>query len=232
MARKPDDWMPLDVRKYLGDTMHLSREEHGAYLLLIMAYWMRGGSLADSDQELAAIVKASRPDWKRLRPIMEPYFQIRDGRWFHGKVEKELVRARDIIEKKTKSGKAGATARWGNDGERNGNRIADAMAESMPDAKQTDAPLPPPRTKKIYSSFVVGRKIGAQSGTTIKDPGERLNRFQKTLAEALGRDGYSIVGAAANPDNLLHARSLALCQAKAKEIGKGWPHQWPDGPTQ
>lgn len=133
-ARKPDEWMPLNVGHYLRDTARLTRDQHGAYLLLLFAYWTNGGAIAADDAQLAATVKATRAQWRKLKPIIAPYFQERDGLWFNKRAELELVRARGFVEKKSRAGKIAADARW--DGKRN----ADALRPQC----QSDAPLPLP----------------------------------------------------------------------------------------
>lgn len=99
-----------------------------------------------------------------------------------------------------------------------------ALPETGPDT-DSEQTIPESERNKVLN-FVVGKSNGVKNGHTIQDPAERLNRFQKWLAEALGRDGYSIVGAAMDQNSPLHRRSLDLCKAKTKELGKGWPHQW------
>lgn len=131
---KPDEWMPLNVGHYLRDTARLTRDQHGAYLLLLFAYWTNGGAIAADDAQLAATVRATRAEWRRLKPVIAPYFAERDGLWFNKRAERELARARGLVEKKSRAGKAGADARW------DGKRTADALRPQS----QTDAPRPLP----------------------------------------------------------------------------------------
>jgi uncharacterized protein YdaU (DUF1376 family) len=118
MARdQPDSFMPLNIGLYLSDTTHLSAAEHGAYLLLLMAYWRNGGPLPDDDSELQAIAKLSQEQWsasrKRIRKFFFPI--IVDGEPCLGqkRAELELAEARKRFADKSKAGKAGNSKRWG-----------------------------------------------------------------------------------------------------------------------
>jgi len=88
---KPDTWMPLVIGDYLKDTTRLTTEQHGAYLLLIMAYWVDGPPL-DDDAELAAITRLDLRAWRKNRPKLVRFFRIEDGVWRHKRVDAELER--------------------------------------------------------------------------------------------------------------------------------------------
>lgn len=140
MARKPDDWMPLRIGLYLADTTHLTRDQHGAYLLLLMGYWMRGGALPADDRQLATISKCTLPEWRRMRPTIVAFFVERDGKWFQKRAEEELAKARSFVDAKSHAGRMGAEKRWQSDSKADGKR----MAEASDSHRQTDAPLPSP----------------------------------------------------------------------------------------
>ena len=79
--------MPLFTDAYLADTRHLTTEQHGAYLLLLMCAWRsRACAFADDDGALARIAGLSPTKWRRMRPVLAGFFDIRDGLWRQGKL--------------------------------------------------------------------------------------------------------------------------------------------------
>jgi uncharacterized protein YdaU (DUF1376 family) len=80
-------WMPLYVGDYLGDTGHLTTSQHGAYLLLMMHYWRKGG-LPNEDDQLSAITKLPFKIWLDYRSVIQAFFY--DG-WCHKRIDAELA---------------------------------------------------------------------------------------------------------------------------------------------
>lgn len=99
--------MPLYVGDYLKDTRRLSTLEHGAYLLLIMEYWISGG-LPNDENQLARVAGLTPAEWKKVRPSIVPYFQ--DG-WRHKRVEEELRVSAGAYERRAVAGKQGGIAK-------------------------------------------------------------------------------------------------------------------------
>lgn len=95
----PTSWMPLYIGDYLKDTAHLSLEEHGAYLKLLMHYWTRG-SLPIQSNKRATIVGALLSEWENISVTLEEFFEIsEDGRWINNRLEDEREAAFATYEK-------------------------------------------------------------------------------------------------------------------------------------
>jgi uncharacterized protein YdaU (DUF1376 family) len=90
-------WMPLYIADYMRDTSNLRALESGAYLHLIMAYWISGG-LPNDDRQLATIAKLTDGQWKACKPTLAKYF----GHDFqsHKRIDAELSKVADISNKR------------------------------------------------------------------------------------------------------------------------------------
>jgi uncharacterized protein YdaU (DUF1376 family) len=99
--------MPIHIGDYKRDTGHLRAAGHGAYLMLMFHHWSTG-SLPDDDEQLAAIACLTRGEWKKMRPILERFFQ---PGWKHGRIEKDLASAFENYEKRAKAGSEGGKAK-------------------------------------------------------------------------------------------------------------------------
>lgn len=146
-------WFPFYPGDYLRDTGRLSTEGHGAYLLLILDYWVNGAP-PDDDVVLATITRLSAPAWSKLRPTLVKYFNVVDGKWTHGRIEKELVKANEQYNRRAKAGSAGGKA--------NAARNASSNATSYDEAP-LHQPQPQSEKKDIGES-------AAQSRSSLTTP--------------------------------------------------------------
>lgn len=108
---QPNAWMPLYVGDYLRDTMGLSREDHGSYLLLLMAYWATGGPLLDHDETLRNIARCPLDQWPKTKAILSQYFVIENGQWINNRADIELETMRQKLEARAEISRLGVNAR-------------------------------------------------------------------------------------------------------------------------
>jgi uncharacterized protein YdaU (DUF1376 family) len=111
MKQRRLPYMPFWVEDYERDTRHLKTEEHGAYLLLLMAAWKAPtNSLPDDDDMLARIAGVTEEKWTGMKRIVMAFWR-RDGRskmWVQKRLKKER---RLAVDRKQKASDAAAT-RW------------------------------------------------------------------------------------------------------------------------
>lgn len=111
--------MPLYVGDYLADTAHLTQAQHGAYLLLIAAYWSRGTTTDGSPvglptlEQCVRIARASSDDEvKNVCLVLAEYFDRQDdGTFRHSRIDEELVAANSLIERRKYVSRLGVEAR-------------------------------------------------------------------------------------------------------------------------
>lgn len=119
-----DEWMPLYVAEYIGDTGHLTYDQHGPYLLLLMHYW-RKGPLPNDDGMLAAISRVPLDVWQsRIGPILRTFFTLEDdGRLHQKRADAEIKKRITISAERSAAGKRGSQKRWNkaNDKQPDGN---------------------------------------------------------------------------------------------------------------
>lgn len=153
--KKADTWMPLWIGAYLADTMKLTTLQHGAYLLLLIAYWRERKALADDDEELRAITKLDRAEWKKVRPVLAKFFRVGDGVWWHKRVEAEIAQADERAKKAAEKAGRAAQARWKKPQEQSTSN-APSMPQALPEDMHEECPPPSPIPLTTFADSVPG----------------------------------------------------------------------------
>lgn len=108
MATLP--YIQLYVSDYLADTMHLTAEEHGAYLLLIMNYWQTEKPIPES--RLQGITRVFNDRWTTVKSSLSDFFKIdENGCWYHERIEKDLEKIKLKSQQASEAGRKSAEKR-------------------------------------------------------------------------------------------------------------------------
>lgn len=104
-------YMPFYPADYLADTRHLSTEQHGAYLLLLMVAWGRGGVLPNDEKKLSRIAGVTVRKWKSLSVEVMEFFEVDGDNISSPRMTKEYQKVTRKIELRAKAGRAGGLAK-------------------------------------------------------------------------------------------------------------------------
>lgn len=231
-------YMPLWVSDYLADTQDFSTEEHGAYMLLIMTYWQRGEPLPNDPERLARVARLSNERWTSVEPTLKRMFNVTANEWMHKRIDAELTRARNKIEKARESGKKSAKSRKANpeptDVERplppspnpetttseSDSLLSTITVQSTEQGPAREAPAP----KKAEQILDIGSKVklGAKALASFKPTA--LDRL-KVQAEKFGLDADDIAEKTAkrnatNPAGYFISLSVNQLQSKLPFIAE------------
>jgi uncharacterized protein YdaU (DUF1376 family) len=104
-------FIPLYISDYLADTTHLTPEEHGAYMLLILVMWKSDGKLENDDAKLSRIVRLTPSKWRRIKPTIMSFFVIENGFISKNRMTKDIEKAKNLVNKRSEAGKRGGEAK-------------------------------------------------------------------------------------------------------------------------
>lgn len=108
MSERP--FMQLYVSDFVGDTLLLSTEHIGAYLLLLIALWNADGVLPADDVKLARVARMTVKKWKSVSSEILPFFIVENGELTHGRLTKELHKSERQSALRASAGSRGGAA--------------------------------------------------------------------------------------------------------------------------
>ena len=121
-------WMPLYIGDYLSETQLLTTEQHGAYLLIVMAYWKNGGPIPDSNEMLCGITRMAPAKWKKNSEVILSFFTKKSGKLHSSRIDAELARAKKTQAAAAEKARKAAAARWESDAPSNAPSIPPSNA--------------------------------------------------------------------------------------------------------
>lgn len=133
--------LPLFTDAYIADTAHLTNEEHGAYLRLLMFAWRSPDcALPDDDVKLARMLGLTAKKWASLKVAVMAFWILRDGRWVQSRLSRERQFVEEKIEKRRDAGRLGGRPKSLKDQE--SHKANGSAGESKPKAP-TPTPILP-----------------------------------------------------------------------------------------
>lgn len=207
--------MPLFTDAYLADTRHLTTEEHGAYLLLLMCAWRsRECALVDDDGALARIAGLSPTKWRRMKPVIQHFFDIEGGLWRQAKLTSVYADVAARVARNRASGAKGGRARALKRAAKPGPEQSPAQSSAQSPGQATGQnPEQSPETKSVPVP-----EVAPESAQELVAHRSAQQTIQQTTNLTASENKATKTKAAAKPDSLVlesaehwHQELSALC---------------------
>lgn len=217
MAALP--YMQLYVADYLADTMHLTTEEHGAYLLLIFNYWQTGKPIPMS--RLARITRLSNERWTDVERSLGEFFNERDNEWVHDRIERDLDAVHATQAQRIAAGKASAEAR---------KQAAKPRSTKARNARSTPVEIPlnensTNKEEKRREEIQLPPPLHAQDAFDSRTRFAMTEAWQpteKSFAAVLKLNGMT--GQPINPDQVIEFKSFWIASPDEHRTHAKWEH--------
>jgi uncharacterized protein YdaU (DUF1376 family) len=103
-------FMPLWVSDFTAKTSDLDAKETGAYLLILMTLWTRGGTLPADQKKLQRVARVGR-DWPKVWSAISHYFTVENGLLSQDRLTEELHKVHTKREANAHAGARGGRAK-------------------------------------------------------------------------------------------------------------------------
>ena len=174
--------LPLFTDALLGDTLHLSTRQFGAYMLMLIVAWRTHDcALPDDDEYLCKITRMDRRTWAADKAVVLAFWKKDDNqKWYQGRLKDERKYVEDQRNKNAASGRVSALKRK----ERHSTTVATTPQQEVnqptptPIPKKESPPIPPfggngePEDKGFGFGFLEGQEADQSEGGLPIDPPE------------------------------------------------------------
>lgn len=127
-------WYPHYIERYRRKTGHLTIAEHGAYRLLMDAYWDNRGPLPADDNRLRRLIGADREEWDAVKEAVLAFFVLTPDGWLHETIEEVIAKADKQHAEKAERMAAARSRRW-SEKQQGSDQITDQSSDQITDQK-------------------------------------------------------------------------------------------------
>lgn len=202
--------LPLFTDAFLADTGHLSAQETGAYLLLLMVAWRSPECrLPDDDAKLARWARLDARTWRRIKPTVMEFWSLQSGFW----MQKRLSREREFVSKRAEVARQNGL-QGGRPKSLENKETANPAGSSWGTQQKAPIPIPIPNPKQEVDtppSLRSGEPPRKRKARSQIDPAWAPDETDTTFAESKGLVGAEMRDEAARfrDYHLQHASLMA-----------------------